>query len=312
MTKRKKVTLLCMATVLVACLGVAFPLLMTGEDSSQSESSNTDASSAEVSVSISGSCSASEEGSGESGKESTSDKETSGKDSQTSNEETSSESVQPSSESEAYSDSISQTSDSMSATNDSSSTETSSPIELTGLGAHGLSVPYSQGKTEATYFFTVPEDGVYAISSQSVTAGEERFALTYTVNGFTDYVTDEKQLLDLKQGDVLLLTAYAYDDSLFVQGSFSIDFSITRQLHVGENTLSVIDERVVVYFIPTTDGEYLFTASANAKIFYYSALTYRNEELTTALSLTAGVEISLIVQMESEEEERVKITVECN
>ena len=306
MTKRKKITLLCIAATAVACLGVAIPLLIAGEDSSQSESSNADTSSAEVSVSISGSFSTSEEIDGESSNEGENSKESE------SSEERTSESVENSDETSETSaennDSISQTSDSMSATNDSSSPEASSPIELAGLGAHGLSIPSTQGKTGVEYSFAVPETGLYALSSQSVLESEEGLALTYTVEGFTDYVTYEKKTLALKEGEVLLLTAYVYDESLFIDDSFSMDFSITRLLDLGENTLSFTD-KCEVYFLPFEDGEYLFTASEGVRILYFSTTSLRNEELTKPLSLTAGMEIRLILQLEDEENEEKTITI---
>ena len=287
MTKRKKIILLCLAIGAIACLGATIPLLFIGEDSAHS--SNTDTSSFEVSVSISDSSSANEESFH---KESSPIQSDSGEEISSDSEEASKDST------DVNSDSISQTSDSTSEAEDSSSIESASPLELVGLGAHGLTVHSIQGERGAQFCFTVPQTGLYAISSQSILPNEEGIALTYTIGNVSSYVTHEKQTLSLKEGDILLLTAYVYDDSLFVGGSFTMDFSILRLLDLGENTLSLTDS-CEVYFTPLTDGEYLFTASEGVRIFYFSTTTLRNEELTTPLSLKAGMEVRLVLQLEN-------------
>lgn len=298
MTKRKKVILLCLAIAMVAGLGITIPLLVGGEDSSQS--STTDTSSTEVSVSTSNSLLDSTESASEEIHQSSHD---------VSSEEVSSDSEEScaiDSDSDESSDHVSQTSDSMSEANESSAPETSSPIVIEGLGSHSLSIPYAQGNKGVVYSFTVPETGLYAISSASITSTEERFALVYTIAGVSEYVTNEKQTLFLQKDDVVLFTAYLYDDFLFIGSNFPMDLSLTRQLALGENDISLVGE-CVVYFLPPTSGEYIFTASGGVRIFSFSPVTLRNEEITQPLMLTAGIEIRLVLQADGEQQTTVTI-----
>lgn len=299
MTKRKKIILFSAAIVAVTAVGVTIPMLINGEDSSQSSTSDT--SSTEVSVSVNTSFSDSTD----SIREEISDEASAENSNKEVNNEISNEISGESAESDSN---ISQTSDSMSETNSSSSPETPTPLELTGLGVHSLSIPSQQGTDGVLYAFTAEETGYYGISSQSISKSEERFALIYTLNKTSGYLTDEKQTLELKKGDVLFFTAYVYDASLFVYSDpFQMDVTLTRQLVVGDNTLSCLGE-CVVYFLPSAHGEYLFTASEGVRIFCFSYVIFRYEEITAPLTLTAGTEIRLIFYSESEEPVTVTIT----
>ena len=289
MKKRKKILLLCSVLFVLAGLGVTIPLLITGEDSSQS--SSTDTSLEEVSVSTSSSMESSP----------TSEETSASLSTQISDEDSSEEDSEDSSENDESSEDISQTSDSMSEVNDSSSPPAlPTPTGYLTLGSNSLSIPYGEGESGTCYAFQVPETGVYVLFSQSITTSVEEYDLHYTVNGITNCITSEKTTLSLQKGDVLSFIAYLHDDSLFVEGVFQMDVTITRQLSLGENSLSITD-RCAVYFTAPSDGTYVFNASDNVRILCFSSSSLHYEEVTQPLSLTAGQVLELILQGEGEQ-----------
>lgn len=91
--------------------------------------------------------------------------------------------------------------------------------------------------------------------------------------------------------------------------SSSPDTSSVKELVIGENTLLLIDERAAS-FTPSTDGQYLFTTSAGARVFYFSTITFRYEELTGALTLTANTEFRLILYAEGEQTVTIHIQMQ--
>ena len=300
MTKRKKVILLCLAIATIACLGITIPLLVGGENSSQS--STTDTSSTEVSVSMSTPLFESSESASEAKSEFSSD-ETSSEDTSSESEETSSNEISVDS---TQSSEETQTSDSMSEMSASTSSDTSS-VEDLQLCSCQLSIPLANVTTGIEYGFIVPETGMYGICSQSTPQKGEGLALVYTLGGKSGYITSEKQTFFLQKGDFLFLTAYVFDTSLFHDGVFLMDLTVTRQLVLGENILSAFEERVV-YFTPPTSGEYLFTASEGVHIYTYSYEHLRNVEVTGPLSLSAGEEIRLVLYADGETTATITIT----
>ncbi len=295
MTKRKKIILFAAAIVAVTAVGVTIPMLINGEDSSQSSTSDTSSTEASVFISSSSLESATSES------EVSSDTPI-GTSEINSSEETSNEiSVDSTQSSEET-----QTSDSMSEMSASTSSDTSS-MESLQLCSCQLSIPLSDVTTGIEYGFIVPETGTYGICSQSTPQKGEGLALVYTLGGESGYITSEKQTFSLQKGDFLFLTAYVYDTCLFHDGVFLMDLTVTRQLVLGENILSAFEE-CVVYFTPSTDGEYLFTASAGAHIYTYSYEHLRNVEITGPLSLSAGEEIRLVLYADGETTTSITIT----
>lgn len=198
MTKRKKIILLCSAIFFLAGIGATIPLLVDGDNSSQS--STADTSSTEVSVSMSSS----------------------------------------------FVESIESTSTDSSA--DESTQTTSSE--------------FSSDSSEAS------DSSDSANSGDSTASSEESSQLDGTMSAFSDFS--------------------------------SLDTSSVKELVLGENTLSLIDEQAA-FFTPSTDGSYLFTASAGVRIVYFSTVTLRYEEVTGALPLTAGTDLRLILYAEGEQ-----------
>lgn len=207
MTKRKKIILLCSAILFLAGIGATIPLLVGGEDSSQS--STADTSSTEVSVSISSSFL-----------------------------------------------------ESVESTSTDSSADESTQITSTEL---------SSDSAEAN-------DSIEDIQSGGSTASSE----------------------EISQSDG---TMSAFSDSS------PLDTSSVKELVIGENTLPLIDERAA-FFTPSTNGQYLFTTSANARIVYFSTLTLRYEEVAGALTLTANTELRLIIYAEGEQTVTIHIEMQ--
>ena len=301
MTKRRKILLLSTVILALAAVGTTISMLIKNGDSSQG--SDTDTSSQEVSVSTSSPLASSNE---------TISVEIS--ESNTTSNEDSSESSEINESRESASDesadsnsSAPQTSDSMSASSDHSSPEFPSPTQLVSLGAHGLTIPQSQATQGVQFSFTAPETGTYDICSQSIAVGGEDLALVYTLRGDSGYITSERQLFTLQENEIILFTAYVYDSSLFKGNSFVMDLTLTRQLTLGENNLTFSDA-CVVYFIPPADGEYTFNASEGVYITYYSYDSLKNEVLLTPLTLTAGEELRLVLQTNSETSATITIT----
>ena len=145
-------------------------------------------------------------------------------------------------------------------------------------GANTLQIVNSDNENTVAYTFTATEDSNYTLYSYNACspyAETLTASISYEIDGERKWVDDTQTLLSLKAGEVVAFSVQVYDESLFVEGAYTIDLTITRVILADEQaTVTFIDGEATLCFYPLEAGRYVFDLSEGAQVMVFSAAAW--------------------------------------
>ena len=136
-------------------------------------------------------------------------------------------------------------------------------------GANALQIVNSDNENTVAYTFTATEDSNYTLYSYNACspyAETLTASISYEIDGERKWVDDTQTLLSLKAGEVVAFSVQVYDESLFVEGAYTIDLTITRVILADEQaTVTFIDGEATLCFYPLEAGRYVFDLAKGRK-----------------------------------------------
>ncbi len=155
------------------------------------------------------------------------------------------------------------------------------------VGNNELSISKADGEAGASYLFSAPADGYYAVNSWMVGGLliEQDFAIIYTLNGESKTLDGKYTLLSLQKDETVSFAVYAYENAFEEEDSYSVDLNIHTVAVTNEpKTVTLQDNSAPLVFYAAEAGRYSITVSTGATVMQYSTEVW---ELVAIVSFDA-------------------------
>ena len=187
--------------------------------------------------------------------------------------------------------------------------DTYQPFALTE-GTNTLQILQADGLHYVAYTFTADTDGSYLLSSLLANGAEEdTCAISYVVDEETKWVSNTQTLLSVKAGVTITFTAYVYNESLYLDGIFSLDLTITPVVLAGEQaTVTFVDGQATLCFYPTEAGKYTFTLTEGAQVLLYDPISWGNIAVSSITINEPNTIFCILIQSDTLTEATITLT----